>query len=472
MSVLDKPEFSGTYNLTSETVPSYVGDSLSAFKIQFVKDETSVTLFTSAKACVLTANDVKIFAVVFKNENGVESTVIQIPLVGQTIDDLVALLNTYPDISADVVNSAGFTSTLILSDTAFADISGKWAYFNSVNIDVNSVFSSLDQDIRFVLTSAEPVAIQNNLVQSLGGYVSVSEVYDGLLLADTMSIYDSVMYINPQSLSARFSLVDLQKSEYVQVNDEIMKISKWVGNIAYISERNSFDTPLRMHPKNSIVREISKNDFFDTHFGPDRKQYRCVAIKNINTSDVAKNMKVFFNVNSRNNLSRIRLAIEAPLSDYFAGTASTSGITAFTVTSLVGEFDSSHFVSAPLVFTSGQNIGQVRIVKSYNPTSGTIELDQRLPYTISVGDSFYIDTAPSQRTKSGTKAPSGSRVSAFYDVTNEDNAVSINVGGNRLSGSDLRPNEVVYVWIERSIAESNDEFPNNRFSLSVKYSKV
>jgi len=472
MSVLDKPEFSGTYSLTSETVPSYIGDSLSAFKIQFIKDETSITLFTSAKACVLTANDVKIFAVVFKDQNGTESTVIQIPLVGQTVDDLVLLLNTYPDISADVVNSAGFTSTLILSDTAFVDISGKWAYFNSSSIDINSVFSSLDQDIRFILTSAEPIAVQKNLVQSLGGYVSLSEVYNGLLLSDTMSIYDSVMNVNSQSLSSRFSLVDLQKSEYVQVNDEIMKVSKWVGNIAYISERNAFDTPLRMHPKNSIVREISKNNFFDLNFGPDRKQYRCVAIKNINTNDVAKNMKVFFNVNSRNNLSRIRLAIESPLSDYFAGTVSTSGITAFSVISLVNEFDSSYFVSAPLVFTSGSNIGQIRIVKSYNPTSGTIELDQKLPFTIGVGDSFYIDTAPSQRTKSGTKAPSGSRVSAFYDVTSEDNAISINVGNNRLSGNDLRPNEVVYVWVERSIAESNDEFSNNRFSLSVKYSKV
>ena len=472
MNVFDKPEFSGTFNLTSKTAPSYVGDSLSVFKIQFVKNETSITLFTSAKACILTANDIKVFAVVFKDENGVESTVIQIPLVGQTIDDLVALLNTYPDVSADVINSAGFTSTLILNDTAFIDISGKWAYFNSTNIDVNSVFSSLDQDIRFILTSAEPVAVQNNLVQSLGGYVSLSEVYDGLLLSDTMSIYDSTLYINPQSLGSRFSLVDLQKSEYIQINDEIMKIGKWVGNIAYISERNSFDTPLRMHPKNSIVREISKNDFFDTNFGADRKQYRCIAIKNINTSDVAKNMKVFFNVNSRNNLSKIRLAIEAPLSDYFAGAASTIGITAFAVTDLVGSFDSSYFVSAPIVFTSGKNIGQVRIVKSYNPTSGTIELDQRLPYTISIGDSFYIDTAPSQRTKSGTKAPTGSRVSAFYDAINTDSAISINIGGNRLNGSDLRPNEVIYVWIERSISESNDEFVNNRFSLSVKYSKV
>lgn len=48
----------------------------------------------------------------------------------------------------------------------------------------------------------------------------------------------------------------------------------------------------------------------------------------------------------------------------------------------------------------------------------------------------------------------------------------MNIGGNRLNGSDLRPNEVIYVWIERSISESNDEFINNRFSLSVKYSKV
>lgn len=468
----EKVEIIGSFSLSSTKAPSYDVADLSSFKIQFIKLDTSLTNYISAKACILTANGIKVFAVSFKDINGSETTAIQIPLTGQTIDSLVKKINTYQDVVAEIVNSSGFVSTLLLDDTSFIDISGKWAYFNSSDIDINSVYTSLDSDIRFYLTSAESVAVQKNLTQSLGGFVSLSEVYNGFSLSEPLSIYDNVMSINTKSISYNFSIIDLQKSDYLQINDEIVKVGKWVGTVAYLQERNSFNTPLRMHPKGSIVREIAKNNFFDNNFGADRKQYRCIAVKNTNKNDVAKNMKVFFNIYSRNNLSNVRLAIESPLSDYYTNISSSTGITAFSVSNLVGKFDQNHFVSSPIVFTNGVNIGQIRIVKSYNPTSGILELDQRLPNPISIGDAFYIDTAPSQRIKSGTKKPSGSNISDFFDVNNKTNALSINVKGNRASGFDLRPDEVIYVWMERSIDESNDEFINNRFSLSILYNKV
>lgn len=472
MSVFDKPSISGTFTLNSVESPSYVETGISSLRVQFIKSNSSITQYVSAKSCVLIAEDVKIFAVVFRDINGTDITVIQIPLVGQTIDDLVRSINSYPDIAAEVINNSGFVSVLLIKDTSFIDISGKWAYFESENIDINSVYSSLDKDIKFFLTTPEPISMQKNLIQSLGGFVSLSEIYRGGSLLDSLSIYDTTMSVSSKMISPDFSLVDLQNSQYLQINDEIIKISKWIGTIAYISERNSFDTPLRMHPKNSVVREIAKNDFFDKKFGDDRKQYRCIAIKNTNKSDIAKNMKVFFNIYSRNNLSAIRLAIESPISDFYEGVSSSSGITAFSVNDLVDKFEESHFVTAPIVFTGGANTGQNRIIKSYNPTSGTLELDQRLPNTINIGDSFYIDTAPCQKTKSGTKKPSGSRISSFFDVNGENNSISININGDRNSVNDLKPNEVIYIWIERSIAESNDEFINNRFSLSVSYSRV
>lgn len=472
MNIFDKKSISGSFDLTSTKVPLYTTSSLSCFRIQFSKEEGSVNPYISAKACVITADEVKIFIVVFKDENNNEFTTIQIPLVGQKIDNLIAEINGYADVYAEVENSAGFVSTSLIEDTAFVDISGKWAYFTVTDINVNSVYTSLDTDLRFFLTTPEPVSVQKNLVQSLGGYVSLSEVYRGYAISDALSIYDKIVYLNTDSISLDFSLVDLQKSSYLQINDEIVKISKWVSNVGYISERNVFGTPLRMHPKGSIIKEISKNDFFDANLGPDRKQYRCIAIKNTNNKDIAKNMKVFCNIPSRNNLSTIRLAIENPISDYYKGTSSSQGITAFSDNSLVGKLTSSHFVSSPIYFINGPNAGQVRLVKSYNPTSGTIEIDQRLPNNISFGESYVIDTAPCQKTKSGTKAPSGSRVSAFFDANNEESAISINVNGGRDSNVNLLPNEVVYVWIERAISASNDEFLNNRFSLTVSYSKI
>jgi hypothetical protein len=139
---------------------------------------------------------------------------------------------------------------------------------------------------------------------------------------------------------------------------------------------------------------------------------------------------------------------------------------------LAGVYEDNHFVAAPIVFVSGNNVGQKRLVKSFVTSSGTIEVDERLPNSISIGDQFYIDTAPSHRTKSGMRAPSSPRISEFFDANSEATAVSINIQNNRISGKDLKSNEVVYVWIERAISESNDEFLNNRFSLSVIYSKV
>jgi hypothetical protein len=68
--------------------------------------------------------------------------------------------------------------------------------------------------------------------------------------------------------------------------------------------------------------------------------------------------------------------------------------------------------------------------------------------------------------------PTGPNISDFFDANNESNAIPINVGKNRLSGSDLRQNEVIYIWLERSISESSDEFINNRCSLSLVYNRT
>jgi hypothetical protein len=466
-----KQEIVGTYDLTSTDKASYSLTDTSAFKIQFVKTDESITPYVSAKFCVLTVEGIKVFGGVFLDSSGTESTVIQIPITGQSIGDLVESLNTYADVEAEVENSMSFVSSLSLYDTAFTQSSGSWVYFSVANEGINSVYSTIGSGLRLFLTSPEPLSEQKNVTQSFGGYTSTNELYGGISLSSAMSVYDTVLYLG-DSVTDGFSIVDLQKNEYVQIDDEIIRISKWSGVTGYISERNVYGTPFRMHPKGAIVRELVKNSFFDLNFGTERKQYRCVVIKNINTSEIAKDLKVFFGLNSRNNLSYTKIAIEVPSSDYYAGASSSSGITAFSVASLVGAFPDNHFVNAPIAFISGSNNGQSRLIKSFNSSSGTIELDERLPNYIAIGDQFYIDTAPSSRTKSGGKTPTGANISEFFDANDETNAISINVGGQRASGADLKPNEAIYVWIERSISESNDEFLDNRFALSFIYSRV
>jgi hypothetical protein len=385
---------------------------------------------------------------------------------------LIKKINVYADTVAEAANSSGYISTSLLVDTAFTQSNGSWVYFSAANNNINSVFYPISKDLRFYLTSVEPISEQKNLAQSIGGFVSSTQVCRGFMLYESVSIYDKTIVVDENALSTDYSVVDLQKNKFLQIDDEIVRVDKWSGLSAYLSDRNVYDTPLRMHSKGTVIRELIKNSFFDYNLGPNRKQYRCVAIKNINTENTAKDLRVYFNTNSRNNLSTIKIAIETPKSDYYSGAASTSGITSFAVYDLINTFEDDHYAQSAIVFTSGSNLNQTRIIKSYIKSSGTIILDQKLPYNISAGDSFYIDTAPATRNKSSVKAPVGENISQFYNPIDFDNSIPINVMGNRVSGNDLKPNEAIYVWLERSIASINDEYENNRFSLSLSYSRV
>ena len=470
MSNLNRVSISGTFPVSSTIPPSYFLTDFSALKIKFVV--SSATPFVSAVFGILKANGINIFVGLFTLTSGTEVTVIQIPLIGQSINDLVQKLNTYPGVIAESANSLNFVSSSLLIDTSFLNGTNKWVYFDSSSQSMNPIYSTLRNSIKFYRTTPEPISIQRNFGQCLGGFVSTNTLYNYASLSSPLSIYDNVINIDPLTFSDSLTLNRLNQSPYLQINDEIVRVNKWSGYTVYLLERNSFGTPLRFHPQNSLIKDLNKNDLFDSTLGEDGKQYRCIAIKNTNQTEIAKNLKVFFELPSRNNLSGMRLAIEAPKSDYYADSVLAGGITAFTVANLVGLFGQEHFVSAPIVFTSGSNKGQSRIVQSYNPTSGTIVIDTRLANPIVAGDTFYIDTSPCQRIKSGTKAPTTPAASAFFVAEGKDNAVSINVSANRLSGNDLYPNEVIYIWIERSISESNDQFLNNRAIVNLIYSKV
>lgn len=469
---LSKKDIIGTYALNSQVPATRTITEDSVLQVQFIKSNLSNYIYNSVKFCVVVAESVKVFVGIYYDQNANEFPLIQIPLYGQTISDLCANINQYPDIIATPVNNYGYLDSSFLNETAFSISTGNAYFFAAENININSNLTQIQQDIKFYLTSAEALAEQKNLVQSYGGYRSTSEVYRGFPLQSSLGIYDQVLNVSNVSLSGNFTLPDLQKAQYLQINDEIIEVSRWSGTTAYIARRNSLGTGLRFHPAGSIVREIYKNNFFDKNFSDNRLQYRCICIRNENIANVAKDVRVYFNTEDRNNLAYIKVAIEIPNSDYYAGMASSTGYSSFTVSTLAGLFANDHFVGAPIVFTTGANIGQKRFVKNYIANSGNVILDQKLPYNISVGDAFYIDTAPATRIKSPYIKPAGSRISNFYELGDMTNSLSINVQGIRENGNDLANFEAIYVWLERSINTINDEYKDNRFSLSLSYSRV
>ena len=227
-----------------------------------------------------------------------------------------------------------------------------------------------------------------------------------------------------------------------------------------------------MHSIGDLLREIKNSDFFDRNLSADFAQYRCIALKNTSETETYKNVRIFFNTPSRNSLSKISIALEEPSSNYYSGQATTGGVTAFSDSNLVNAYQSDYFVGSAIVFKSNSNLNQIRYVTSYVPSSGTIVFDQRLIANVAIGDKYYIDTRASYRNKTALKTPTGSRISEFYNPQDFTDGIPINIKSNRADGNDLLPNQVIYIWLERSILEINDEYYGNRFSLSVKYSRV
>jgi hypothetical protein len=209
-TIFDKKAISGNYDLTSTAVASYALLQDSAMRVQYARATNSTSTYISAKFCIITAEDIKVFAGVYTDENNNQVTLIQIPLVGQTISDLVTQINRYADTLAEVVNNLGFVNAATMSDTAFTVSNGSWVYFTAIDATANSVFAQLQSDLRFYLTSAEPLVEQKNITQSVGGFVSSTQVCGGAILYEPLSIYDKILVVSENSLSSDYTLLDLQ----------------------------------------------------------------------------------------------------------------------------------------------------------------------------------------------------------------------------------------------------------------------
>ncbi len=475
MKIFEKKKLIGEADIVNARLPSYQETNSSLFRVTFKSNESNIGTFIYVKFGIFTFQQVKIFVGIFGssvNNLITENTVIQVPLLGQSIKDLSLVVNKYPNVVFEPMQGNELVSTLSLADTNLLDGTNKWVYFESNESSKFDYNYFISDKIKFFKTSAEPLAAQLNNRQSLGGFVSLSEIDGSAFLSYPVSLYDTTLYINPDSFTQSYTINNMNKSKYLQINDEIVEVNRWDKFTVYLSRRNVFGTALRYHPAKSIVRAVFSNSFFDTSFSKDNKQYRCFAVKNIDSQESLKNVKVFFKNPSRNNLSGFKLAIETPTSDSFSSSVSSGGLSSFSCNELINKFPNNYFVGAPILFSSGLNQGQNRLIKSFISSTGTITIDQPLSNVIKSNDLFDIDTAPSQRVKSSFNKPiKNNFTSDFYNADSEDKAISININ-NRISQNDLNPGECIYIWIEREISELNSEFKNNTAILSLLYSKT
>lgn len=323
-------------------------------------------------------------------------------------------------------------------------------------------------DIKFYLTSLEPEIEQTIYSQSIGGhaaYISSDEskslVYPSTTLGATANIYESSLNLS--------SLGDLSGAEKVFVNSELIDVQALSSTSVTVNNRN-FNDRINTHLSGDIVYGVSLFDIFNNQFNQNRKQYRCIAFRNNNSTESAYNVSVYMKQSSQNPSSVLKIAVEMPSNDYLSSTATGGTSTKLDDSSLVDLYDDSLFTSANLRFTSGNNINQSRIVASYTSSSGTFTFSDAFPYAIGSGDAYEIDAGPSQRVAAGTIKPdTDSDRMTDFKIPNSDNAISINVNGSRTNTTTLMPNDIIYIWLERSLDRRGSAYNNNNCVITLRY---
>lgn len=338
--------------------------------------------------------------------------------------------------------------------------------------------------LKLYLTSLEPDLNQTIYSQSIGGYVSNSLVYPETTLSSSMGLYDTSLSLTTPSSG---SWSEWQGIEYINVGDELMKVPSFVNGSIVVSQR-AYNNIYNVHLAGDVARAAASKELFNDVFDDSYKQYRCIAIKNVSTNStdpsqeqIAYDLEVYIKQNSRNTTSDIKIALEKPVSEYISG-ASTSWSTTIvdnasrTIlvdSSLIGAYENNYFSAAYLKITSGPAVGQGKIVTGFQESTGTFLFypdSFSEAYDYSVAPTYEVLPSPAQRIKTGIISPifGSANVTQLFHP-NEFTPLTFFEQASVFNVSNLSPNDVMYMWVERIVEKGNEEFLNNDFVLNFRY---
>lgn len=317
-------------------------------------------------------------------------------------------------------------------------------------------------EIKYYLTSLQNSIAQTNLSQSIGGYISTSLLYPETTITSTVSFFDTTLILN--------DFTQVLNYEYLFLGYELIKVDAITSNTVTVQER-SVNGIRDSHVSGDIVKGVSSRLLFDNFFSEDNKQYRCFAIKNVSTATTFFNVSVKLSLNSQNDYISYRIAVEMSSNDYVTSTSTSAGTDFVLIDSSLTSYNQNQFDSAVINILSGSNLGQTRIISSFNHLTGSVTVSSAFPHDIAAGVNYEIEPAPAQRLSSGELSPNilSNRFSGFNNVNID---VPIDVNNLRDNGSNLEPNDVTYVWVERSLLINGDAYNNNTFVLDVDYSDI
>lgn len=171
--------------------------------------------------------------------------------------------------------------------------------------------------------------------------------------------------------------------------------------------------------------------------------------------------------------STIKLAVEIPNSDYLSSTASDWDYTSLEDTSLGTTYSDNHFVNALLRITSGPNSGQTRVVASYDQATNKFVFTNELPNGggVPATITYIVDPGPCGRISTGNNTPTfGSGRIGTLEAATASSSLEINVNNSRADGPNLGPNDLFYLWVERSLTKNADASLENTAIITLFYS--
>ncbi len=336
-------------------------------------------------------------------------------------------------------------------------------------------------DLKIYLTSLQPDMVQSIFSQSIGGYVSTSLLYPETTINSTIGLYDT-SFVLDELTSGSWS--DWNNTEYLNINDEIMKVYPISGRDISVIQRG-FNNIIEVHINGDWAKGVSSNELFNNVFNNDYKQYRCLAVKNVSFGEdpsitqSVENILIYIKQNSRNLNSSLKMAIEKPINQYIESSAITitSNLntgTSTLVDTFLGQYNNDHFKDSYLKIKGGINKGQGRIILSFDSIVGIFILDDILENDNGV--EYEILPSPAQRLKTGLISPdtTDSNITAF-DPINQFSPVSVsfdNETNASLASNPFNFNDVFYIWLERTVKKGSSFFNNNDIVINIEYTNI
>lgn len=316
------------------------------------------------------------------------------------------------------------------------------------------------EDLKFYLTNLEPMMSQDSLSQSIGGYYSTTEINPAKILSNSIN-----------RIQTNISIENLDNDYVLQNTDELLKITSIIDTSNAEVERGVFNTDAKFALRNDLFYSVKKNNLFNNSFNSSGKQYRCIAVKN-NGLDTFYNLKFYFKKLSNNTQSTVKIAVEIPKTEILTGFSSGGNTISLSDITLKNLFNEEYNDSV-LYITTGDNINLGRKIATFDRPTGTFTFTSSFPYPVKSGVQYRIENSPSQRIISGKDTPTTGTVycTDFSAPSNLTDAISIDFSNTRLNAEHLLPNEVVYLWFERTVLESLEN-EDNRVILTSSYKNV